>query len=293
MNRLLLTTSTLTLTLTLLPLTMATTGCDTRDQVGGDQIDDSFFGTGGKADSAGVVEGSADAQAVLDLVNRADRRTLEVDVGLSESENLWRAADNIVVYREGDDRVVGTDDDELFDSLAELDAIPYVGPIVFGLLLEHVRYRPDPFDPASCSGPFLGDDAFDYLGPAATNRELGTATTSVMSRRCTSVSCTEWERCDKAGELPWAACGQEFKTSLRLRGGLNLRISNAECEIQSGGFGLCRATDGQSNSWILTEVAPVNLTRECFRFTGETTSNHGNGTHYEFRYAVLGMMPAP
>jgi hypothetical protein len=49
------------------------------------------------------------------------------------------AASNIFAYRLGDDGVAGTDDDEQFDTLAELDAVPFVGPAAFDKLLSYAR----------------------------------------------------------------------------------------------------------------------------------------------------------
>jgi 5'-nucleotidase len=89
----------------------------------GDGPDDTFL-VDGKADVAGIVEGSAEACGVLSVVNEASLEELDRNVPLSMT-----AAKNIVTYRAGDDGILGTSDDGYFDSLAELDAIKYVGPI--------------------------------------------------------------------------------------------------------------------------------------------------------------------
>lgn len=64
--------------------------------------------------------------AIVALVN--DPATtfaiLDVDVGLDR-----RAAENLVSHRDGPDAVAGTADDRSFASVAEIDAIPYVGPV--------------------------------------------------------------------------------------------------------------------------------------------------------------------
>ncbi len=39
-----------------------------------------------------------------------------------------RAATNIIAHRDGPDGIYGTDDDDPFDTIEELDAVPYVGP---------------------------------------------------------------------------------------------------------------------------------------------------------------------
>lgn len=90
----------------------------------------------GKADS--MAEGSAEALAVLRLVNdpAVTKAELDDDGGLSA-----RVAGNIVNARNGADRVAGTGDDNPFDTLAELDAIPYVGPRTLEMLLEYARSK--------------------------------------------------------------------------------------------------------------------------------------------------------
>jgi 5'-nucleotidase len=100
-----------------------------------DPEDDAFL-VSGKSDAYGVEEGTADACGVLKLVNEASREVLDGDARLDR-----RAAANIVAYRSGPDGTAGTDDDERFDSLAELDDIKHVGRIAFGKLLRHSRAR--------------------------------------------------------------------------------------------------------------------------------------------------------
>lgn len=89
----------------------------------GDNEDDSF---GTKADSLVT---AAEVAGILALANGADFETLDDDVGLDV-----RAARNIVDHRGGADGVDGTGDDDSIDSLAELDAIKWVGPSALGKL---------------------------------------------------------------------------------------------------------------------------------------------------------------
>lgn len=72
----------------------------------------------------GVMEGSAKACGMLRLVNEATFDTLDDAIGLDR-----RAAENIVAYRVGADGTAGTRDDQRFDSLGELDAVSYLGPV--------------------------------------------------------------------------------------------------------------------------------------------------------------------
>jgi hypothetical protein len=114
----------------------ALVGCAT--QRAGDGRDDSFLGSGGKADDDEIADGSEDAIAILKLVNTATADELRAappdGVGLDD-----HAVDNIVYVRLGDDGVAGTADDTTFTTLAQLDAVPYVGPIAFQQLLDYTR----------------------------------------------------------------------------------------------------------------------------------------------------------
>jgi phosphatidylserine/phosphatidylglycerophosphate/cardiolipin synthase-like enzyme len=90
---------------------------------------DSFLG---KADS--ITEGSDAAAAVLALVNdpAVDFDELDKDAGLSS-----RVARNIITHRDGADALPGTADDDRFDDLAELDAVPYLGAAAMAQLLDY------------------------------------------------------------------------------------------------------------------------------------------------------------
>jgi len=115
-------------------LDFALFGCAT--EKAGDGRDDTFGG--GKADTGGVSEGSIEAVGVLAAAN-----TVSVDVRLTSPPDgvgvVERAVDNITYVRLGDDGVAGTEDDGRFTTLAELDAVPFVGPIAFGKLLAYAR----------------------------------------------------------------------------------------------------------------------------------------------------------
>jgi phosphatidylserine/phosphatidylglycerophosphate/cardiolipin synthase-like enzyme len=89
----------------------------------------------GKADG-GIDEGSPEAIGVLRLVNDGAETaaTLKAGAGIT-----IRAAGNIVTHRDGADGAPGTADDDRFDTLAELDAIAYVGPATLSALIELAR----------------------------------------------------------------------------------------------------------------------------------------------------------
>lgn len=85
---------------------------------------------------AAIAEGSPEAAAVLALVNdpAVDQALLDDEVGLDK-----RAATNIIEHRDGADTLVGTSDDDLFDTIAELDGISYVGQSALGKLLAYAQ----------------------------------------------------------------------------------------------------------------------------------------------------------
>lgn len=87
-----------------------------------DAIDEPFL-LDGRADGSGLEEGTAAACGVLRLADQADLATLRSTAGLDTA-----AAEALLAYRAGPDAVEGTSDDRRFDSLAELDAVPWIGP---------------------------------------------------------------------------------------------------------------------------------------------------------------------
>lgn len=100
-----------------------------------DGIDDAF--PSGKADG-GLDEGSPDALGLLALVNDPTTTAATLRSG---AKVTTRVANNVTRYRDGADGTFGTADDNLFDTLAELDAIPYVGPATLAALVEYARDR--------------------------------------------------------------------------------------------------------------------------------------------------------
>ncbi|MBK9034814.1 MAG: DUF1669 domain-containing protein [Myxococcales bacterium] len=110
-------------------LALMATACATeRDIEDGEH--DSFGG--GKADGA-LADGTPEARGVLALVNdlAVDVDELDHAAGLSS-----RAAKNIIAHR---DRGPGVEDDDRFDDLAELDAVPYIGPAALAVLVDYAR----------------------------------------------------------------------------------------------------------------------------------------------------------
>lgn len=87
-----------------------------------------------QAATGGISENSPEAKGVLRVANTATSSQLVSKAGINQA-----AANGISYYRLGDDQLVGTSDDERFDTLAELDAVPYVGPSEFLKLLTYAK----------------------------------------------------------------------------------------------------------------------------------------------------------
>jgi len=82
-----------------------------------------------------VIEGSPEATGILRFLNGPDAsfELLDIDVGLDV-----RAARNITDHVRGADGILGSADDDLLDTLAELDDIKYVGPSAIDKLYAYV-----------------------------------------------------------------------------------------------------------------------------------------------------------
>jgi hypothetical protein len=127
-------------------LSIATAACV--DSAPEDGIDDAFLDDG-KADTGGITDGSPEALAALRVANEKSATQL-TDHGVSSM-----AAKNIVAVRKGDDTSSAADD-VTFTSLAQLDAVPYVGPIAFARLVAYANELgylsptpPPPYTPAN------------------------------------------------------------------------------------------------------------------------------------------------
>lgn len=86
--------------------------------------------------AASLDEGSLEAVGVLQWLNGPDAtfERLDDEVGLYAN-----SARNIALHVRGADGALGTRDDNLLDSVAELDAIPKVGPRAIERILAYVR----------------------------------------------------------------------------------------------------------------------------------------------------------
>lgn len=84
--------------------------------------------------TGGIAENTREARGVLVAANQLGFDLLTDGAHLSE-----RAAENLVAYRLGDDGVAPSADDEQFDTLKEIDAVPLIGPAEFAALLKFAR----------------------------------------------------------------------------------------------------------------------------------------------------------
>ncbi len=117
-----------------LPYFAALPACDApddSDDASVDGRDDGFIR--GKAD--GGLE-PAELAGVLSVVNTLALETLDISVRDGGVGLDRRAAEGIIELRAGDDGTLGTEDDEAFETLAQLDAVPYVGPVALERLLD-------------------------------------------------------------------------------------------------------------------------------------------------------------
>lgn len=143
-----------------------------------DPIDDSFT-SAGKADGS-IAEGSPTALAVLQIANTTSEAKLHDDVGLST-----RVAHNIATHG------------SKFTTLAELDAVPYVGTTVFAHLVAYAKETGLLVDLPKgklldCNISFGVDQQVTVIsdGSSLTLREL----TSSGSQEDRALSVAEWTR---------------------------------------------------------------------------------------------------
>ncbi len=100
-----------------------------QDALDDDGADDSFLDEG-KSDTGGIREDSSPGYAVLRVANESDAAALDA-AGVTSG-----TAKAMIAYRAGADGLLDTSDDDRFDTLAELDAVPYTGPVLFQKLLD-------------------------------------------------------------------------------------------------------------------------------------------------------------
>lgn len=83
-------------------------------------------------------EGTVEARAVLLLVNDGSVTSDEL---LREARVKQSVGDALVAHRDGPDGAFGTDDDDLFDTVREVDEIPGIGPATIKRLYEYAKRK--------------------------------------------------------------------------------------------------------------------------------------------------------
>lgn len=107
------------------------TGCVAEDSPDG--RDDAGF-TVGKADGSSLT--ACEKDAIIAFLNEGPSADKLEEVGVHA-----RAAAELVQHRDGADGVFGTDDDDRFDTVDEVDAVPYVGEAAVSQLHEATSAR--------------------------------------------------------------------------------------------------------------------------------------------------------
>jgi len=112
-------------------LALAAAACGGLDPVEQDAVDgpDDAFLVDGKADTAGISEGTPEAKAVLAVASTATLAQLK---DTAEAGLYAKAAEGIVAARQ---------QQGAFTSLAALDAVPYVGPVAFWKLVDYATRK--------------------------------------------------------------------------------------------------------------------------------------------------------
>ena len=100
------------------------TGCVFLDENGNELTVATEASTHGQTSSALVLDGSPEAVGILNFLNAS---TTTFDVLDIETRLDVRAARGLIHHRNGPDGEYGTWDDDLFDSIAEADAVKWVG----------------------------------------------------------------------------------------------------------------------------------------------------------------------
>lgn len=157
----------------LVGLACAVAGCAADDPAD----DDANPPSDGKAD--GLSFSAVETRAILKVANEASIADLKSGAGLSAA-----TAAAIDAHRIGADRKLGTSDDDLFDSLAELDAVSGVTPAILDQLVRYARqlgwlvdHRLPGFDETMLVGDSGGALAVVRVGETFQRRAVTTRTT--------------------------------------------------------------------------------------------------------------------
>ncbi|NOY93252.1 MAG: hypothetical protein GXP55_18865 [Deltaproteobacteria bacterium] len=239
---------------TFLATLLVLTGCTASVDL--DANSDSAEGVSG---STSALEGTREGYGVLLLLNDGEGTSFEL---LDDAVALdRRAAENLVAHRDGADGVFGTRDDDLFDTLAEVDAVRWVGPSALAKLTEFAQlndYVPGDDDLLGSFDrvDFTYAQAEDVLAfvNSATSEEFSAA--SVPSRAVTSIlAARPVETVDVLASLYWVGT----RTLEHLLEAVAVPVGGEDCatvdDCAAGlrcvgrpldfGYGKCRDISGQ------------------------------------------------
>jgi hypothetical protein len=173
---------------------------------------------------------------------------------------------HMLQYRAGADGTHGTADDNAFDTLVELDHVPFVGLQTFTKLRAYARangYVPmppsavDPFDPASCAGAPITLPEID-----AHQGDLALYQFKIRTRDCKRnavgpATCTAWA--DKpVSSLSWSTATSGMALLGKTSGGDRMLWLYAQRQCPSG----------SNRSWSGTSCTGLGGEVTCYTYVG-------------------------
>jgi hypothetical protein len=202
---------------------------------------DDRFATGKADNGATVEEGSPQAIGVLALVNLDDIADVLAGVPITTL-----ARQGIIAFRDGADGLAGTADDREFLTLAELDAVPYVGPHTLSVLVDAAGARG--LIPAAVDGGATDAGTADQGGAC-----FADGTACRLAADCCSGSCSHGlcesteckgggEPCQAFDECCSGTCTQGQCTGNHCQAKGQRCYSNDQCCDQNCHYGYCGGT---------------------------------------------------
>ena len=163
--------------------------------------------------SVPYAENSAAALGILKVANTYSLANLKTKAKVSA-----KAAKSIIDSRKGDDEVLGTADDTVFQNLEHLDILPFVGPVTFHKLYDEAAEAGllpatggpaapvvdnEKFNRAFSDSPC---DGYDSMRFNPNMREEAAIKMLFRERKCSTdgFSCSEWRRMADT-EIPWSS----------------------------------------------------------------------------------------
>jgi cysteine-rich repeat protein len=188
----------------------------------------------------GIMDGSYEGIAILTIANESNLTTLDHDVALDV-----RAAKKIVFTR-----------DDGFDTLEELDAVPWVGPHAFELLLDYAR--------ANDRIPSCGDGAQQPVMEQCDDGNLegrdGCSATCALENVCGDGLTEYYETCDDGNVDDHDGCSSECQIE-KLHEGFE-RNGSLEQAIEIGSYRFLSGTiqsEPDVDYWTFTVNQPTTF----------------------------------